>query len=181
MSSNTILIGALLDVPIGRNALCAGRFAPVYLWNPKPLVSPHHIDVGSVGGGLHCLECCCFVQATQVVGRHVAAADFTRNGTIELAVINGGESDVADAALHGTIRAKTHNSTMVIRLGIHVVDAYIGCYGAVLQGGFEGVSSYAADFAIASNAGIGQVDSHDGAAALGGAGAAEEALSKTTG
>ena len=56
------------------------------------------------------------------------------------------------------------------------MDADIGGHGAVLYGGLEDISSYAAHIVMTSDAGIGQVDSLDGAAFVDGAGGAKKAL-----
>ena len=98
------------------------------------------------------------------------------DGTVEFAIgICCGEGGAADAALHEAL-GSTHNSTVVIRFGIHGVYAYIGSYGAVLYGGLDDMSSYTAHIVITGDAGIGQVDSLDGAAIIDSAGSAEEAL-----
>ena len=53
----------------------------------------------------------------------------------------------------------------MIGIALHSVDADIGSYGAVLNGGFENIACYTPHFVIACDAGVGQIDALDGAVA----------------
>ena len=97
-----------------------------------------------------------------------ATVVIAHNAAVALAVghaVGHGESSATDAAAHGAGLVISHNAAVVAGIVGHGMDTDIIAHSAVLDSGFEGVARDAADSVFCCDAGIGEVNTLDGAAA----------------